>query len=935
MKKYFIILTMALAASALFSCTKEVKEDSSVVSGKVPMQFSAEGEEFGTKADIVFPNIVWDDADAIAVFDGTDVNEFTLTSGAGTVSGDFSGEAAQADLYAAIAPYSQASYSGDAFKAKIPSTQTIVGAHKVDDKGLISTAKTPGSTLNFSNQFALVKVNISRSDVVSVLLKGNNSEIICGSKHYDYENDEMTGSPEGTNVRIVYKATSEGENTVFPAGDYYMAIWPTTFSGGYTLIMTLSDGSRTAKWVNSERELGRNGGQNMGTVDTGSTFVPSTITTAAQLKMWRRVAEDYVEGEEVKLGADIDLEGFAWTPVYSFYGIFNGQDHKIYNFTIDNPSDNRIGFIRTLGSSSGQAAVLKNVIFGSEDGLSPDGSSSIALSVESSSSWSYAGIVGYAHKNSHVLNVKNYVPVSAAASVTTKHAVAGIAGAAGEAAVIESCINYADITSNAACSSTEDSAVGGVLGSTGSSDVQVLSCTNEGTIENKCVGVSCIGGVVAKSSGTGMLVDECVNEGAIKNSAASVGSTKGNWDISVGGVIGFMGNTTTVNKCSNNGRLYNTVTTNSDYDVCFGGVVGATTKNGCVIKGCSNTAEFMYADKTAFTSWLAAGGILGYSRGVITITRADDGTRTTNTGQFFQRRNHTKAFYVGGIAGYIEKQATSVVEYCTNYGRIIGSDPQTTDKVNFHGGGICGGVSTGIVRDCINEGFLIARDGNLVAWFGGIAGAKDKYATSILNCVNNGAISGYNSSASSSIGGLLAVLQPDQTTVRNCTNNGLITTGNIYTKASGNTPGEPVSFQNKDYYKGGLFGYVNAPKADVTDNVTGCVINCTLSNQTVGKDNYSGIITGQTKSTASTAYKLVFGTPSDPVMIVNSSHFEYGTGSNPATITPGDVMNTDANVKKWLMGSTSKLYDATNGSSNTDIVDFHYSIVTAAAAGIE
>jgi hypothetical protein len=46
-------------------------------------------------------------------------------------------------------------------------------------------------------------------------------------------------------------------------------------------------------------------------------------------------------------------------------------------------------------------------------------------------------------------------------------------------------------------------------------------------------------------------------------------------------------------------------------------------------------------------------------------------------------------------------------------------------------------------------------------------------------------------------------------------------------------------------------------------------------------------------------------------------------------------MNTDANVKKWLMGSTSKLYDATNGTSNTNIVDFNYSIVTAAQAGIQ
>lgn len=943
MKKIYILIALGLALAA---CQKEKKvqdEELATSVNKVQMSFNAIGE--ATKANISGSSIIWDADDKIAIFDGSETkNEFSLTSGAGNKNASFSGTAGEAATYFAVAPFeawTNLSTANSWISVNISHNQTIVGDHCVDSKALVSTASAAGTNnLEFSNQFALLKVTLERSDIMAVTLKGNDGESVAGTNHYIYAGDgapRMDLSNAGQKeVDLIYKASSSASASAFPAGDYYIAIWPTTFSKGYSIILTDENGSKAVRATSTEQVFARNGGQNASVVDNG-TFCPNVIMTADQLKTWRRLASRgaYSAGDEVKLGADIDLGGYAWEPVYQFLGIFNGQNHKIYNFSVSDSEDNRIGFIRTLGSSSGEAAVLKDVVFGSADGTTADGTSSISMSIESASSWSYAGLVGYAQKNSHILNVTTFVPVTADAALTTKHAIGGIAGSAGDNAIIESCVNYAAVTSNSACTSAEDSAVGGILGQTGNTNVQILSCTNNGTIENKCVGVSCIGGVVAKSTGTGMLVDECVNTGQIKNNAACVGSTKGNWDISVGGVIGFMGNTTTVNKCSNSGRLYNGVTTNGDYDYCFGGVVGASTKSDCVIKGCSNSAEFMYADNTAFNSFLAAGGILGYTRGTVTITKADDGTRTTNSGQFFQRRNHAHHFYIGGIAGLIEKQSSSVIEFCTNEGRIIGSDPQTTDKINFYAGGIAGSASTGIVRDCINNGFLIARDANLIAWFGGIVGGKDKYPTSVLRCVNNGAVSGYNSSGSSSIGGILSVLQPDQTEVRDCINSGLITTANVYTNASGNTSGVPVSYQNKDYYKGGLFGYVNAPKADVTDNVTGCIINCTLSNQTVGKDNYTGIITGQTKSTTSTAYKLVFGTASDPVLIVNTSKFEYGTASNPATITAGDVMNTDANVKKWLMGSTSKLYDATNGTSNTNIVDFNYSIVTAAQAGIQ
>jgi hypothetical protein len=68
---------------------------------------------------------------------------------------------------------------------------------------------------------------------------------------------------------------------------------------------------------------------------------------------------------------------------------------------------------------------------------------------------------------------------------------------------------------------------------------------------------------------------------------------------------------------------------------------------------------------------------------------------------------------------------------------------------------------------------------------------------------------------------------------------------------------------------------------------------------------------------------------------VNTTQFQYGSNATPAVITQGDVITTTALANKWLMGSSSSLYDASAGSSDTSKVDFHYSIVTAAQAGVD
>ena len=960
MKKFSLYFIIGLAATAFIACDREKdaltpdskdQEEEVVVDNKVPMVFSAVIEE--TKSNISGQFILWENTDKIAIFDGTEINQFSVgTLSDGGKSATFSGSAASAATYYAVAPYAAAtnlSTANTRISIKIPGTQTVKEGRCVDPAGLVSTAEASGTVnLSFKNQFSLVKITLTRSDVASVYLTGNNDESISGTSHYYYDGE---GAPKvdlsnagGKSVTLNYK-NAEGDEAAFPAGDYYMTIWPTTFSAGYKVILTLSDGSKTLLNTSAANiSFARNGGRDLSEIDNKSTWCPPTIMTAAQLKMWRRLVEvgAYTEGDEVRLGADIDLGGYAWTPISEYLGVFNGQNHKIYNFTISSTAD-KVGFIGTLGSSNAEEAQLKDVVFGSSNGTSYDGTSSIEIT-GATSGWTYGGIVGYAHKKTTISGVTNFIPVSAAASVTGKHAIGGISGSgnggSGNGITITGCHNYGAITDNSACETTDNSAIGGILGATDGAYTVVSSCVNHATVQNNCIGVSRIGGIVGKAWDGYCTFDGCSNEGNITNSAASVTDKSSSWDnaVGVGGICGAFTNKNQgllINKCSNSGTLTMAGSPNESYRTSYGGIIGNATYGG-TIKGCTNTGTI--TESATCNAHFCAGGIAGLinSKNIV-MTKADDGTYITNSGEIWHLKNHEDCeSYYGGIVGLMNSAAK--VEYSINNGRIV-SDPSGQQYAWIYAGGICG-AATGKILNCTNNGYLFVYASKMSALLGGICGGN-KAPSQVKDCTNNGYVSPFNSANSGSspylgssvAGGILAILKPSSTEVTNCTNTGMITTGDFYRNGSGNNPGTLRNFQNKDYYMGGLFGYVEAPTSDVVV-AEGCIVACTFGNRSLGKDNYKGIITGQTKSKGSTDYKVTFGSAGSPVMVVNTTNFQYGTDANPAVITQGDEITTNALAYKWLMGSSSSLYDATNGSSDTSKVDFNFTLATPAQAGI-
>ena len=967
MKKFFHYFIIGITAVSLLSCAKEIAnpenepvpgEEAVVVvnPNAVPMVFNATKENPDTKSNISGNSILWEDSDKIAIFDGTALNEFTASSVSGT-GASFSGSAEPVSEYYAVAPYEAAtnlSTANTRISITVPHNQVVIGSHCVDSKALVSTAVASGTTdLDFENQFALMKVKITKSNIIGVTVKGNNDESIAGSAHFYYAGD---GAPKvdlsnagQKSVNLTYKATASSSNSAFPTGDYYIVIWPKDFPSGYSVIITDEDGGISLKSTSAAQSFSRNGGQNLSTIDD-ATFCPSVIMNAAQLKMWRRLAEAgvYSEGDEVKLGADIDLAGYTWKPVTEFLGVFDGQGHKIYNFTVSSDVE-RVGFIGTLGSTNGEAAELKNVIFGSSNGSSADGSSSITAVGASSR---YVGIVGYPAKNSSISNVTNFVPITMGTDVNRgKHYTGGIAGGTASGVSISGCTNKAPIVDNSAFADFGGSAIGGISGNMGD-NVHITSCVNEGTVTNNCGDVAYIGGIAGLLISTTPVIEECSNSGKISNMAASLqelnsdntSKVGGEWQIGVGGIAGCIGNASII-KCSNSAEViqigvveesgaYARLVAGGGSEVdsrpCIGGIVGVACRTGAKILGCTNSGRPRIETNKQYCA--AMGGIVGATSNAnktctVLITKADDGTKTVNNADIDEKNSRGAqtqySCYMGGIVG-IGASSNLTISFCENNGNIFTS--QSQNQGTFRCGGIAGMVYISTLTDCVNNGRIQVHGGgtSVTAQCGGICGGSyGDYPKILQRCTNNGEIGLYKVKNGSTVGGILAEWNPKQTDVIDCISSGKITTGNM-----NSYPTDRNAQTVQDVEFGGLFGRVRSGNSAQAKVCEGCIVNCEmLVNGTSMK--YKGLLFGRHYDDK----KVTIGSSASPVMITTGAKILVGANANPESPTTVSFSNL-SDTYPYIQGASCRAYSTTDGTSDTGKLELHLSLVTPAQAGI-
>ena len=772
MKKIINVVSM-LAAVLLagVSCSQEIGVEvtpSVDKAAKVHMSFSA---GLDTKAYIVDDAAIavnWNDTDKIAVWDGTEWCEFSATSVTGNTA-VFEGEITpkggfEVTDFKAVYPYSAVTdKSAEAISISVPVAQVIPEGKAVDTSALVAVATSNAEgLLSFSQVCALVKVHL-KYPKNSVVLNGTGfaGTVVCN------DDGSIASSTARTDAVTVTSATG-----VLPgAANYYVAVLPTT---AVLTVDFVSDDSGYTGSRSTDSAFAFEQGVAKAFIQEAAITGVYNISTPAQLVA---CANNWSEGftDTVNLNADLDMDGVALTGTRNFAGVFNGNNHKIYNLVLEGDED--VCFIRNL------VGELNDLILGSSDGVNYDGKSSIVLyNTSGDGNWHYAAPIIRLKTLANIENVTNFIPVSVKAGSNVKTRISGFVGTIHSGPfTISNCTNYGAVSNNATASSTTDSYMSGILGPMDAAGT-LTNVTNRGNLVCANPYVAKIGGVCSAVYG-GSNFTNCDNYGNISfgnltlQSTTYVGGIAANGSYNytkkttmsgcdnhgtitggattakalyIGGVCGFMRNVE-LNNCDNSGA----VSTNHINNARLGGIVGSIHASG-IVTGCDNSGDVTLTQGSANTAWQGVGGVAGFSEN----TPVASITNCSNSGTVSATMNTTGAKYfrvsVGGIIGMAYTGAT--VSNNVNRGDVIAENSHASTPY-CQLGGIMGSDSDNsgacTVSGNVNYGTVTLNNGNdSYAYTGGLFG-KLNYTTSVTACkmfgnvagTNAGAVAGFNADA--------------------------------------------------------------------------------------------------------------------------------------------------------------------------------------------
>ena len=234
---------------------------------------------------------------------------------------------------------------------------------------------------------------------------------------------------------------------------------------------------------------------------------------------------EYSQGLQVKLDADIDLEGIPFTPIPSFSGSFDGGGHSIKNFVLATDGSHQ-GFFRYL-QAGGSIRNLKL-----EGRVEPDNSRCqvgglVGTSYGSIENCSFDGKVTGLNDVGGIAgeNHGSIVSCSVQGSINGKRFTGGVAGC--NTGSIKDCRNQAQVNTgisagglelqklsveNMSLTSAEDTDVVSDSGCiTGYSSGSIENCINSGAVGYPHYGYN-VGGIAGRQCG---YISGCTNEGVI------------------------------------------------------------------------------------------------------------------------------------------------------------------------------------------------------------------------------------------------------------------------------------------------------------------------------------------------------------------------------------------------------------------------------------
>ena len=224
-----------------------------------------------------------------------------------------------------------------------------------------------------------------------------------------------------------------------------------------------------------------------------------TLTTAAQLAGLATLVNsgNYFTGKTVKLGADIDLVAYQWTPIgnssYSFRGTFDGQNHTVRGMYADCQYSGLFGNIYsatvknltlqdsyTTTNQTDTGGIVAYAKYRSRIENCVVGKDVTVYSTVQDNNYNAGGVVGNCYDEVVVTGCVNWGVVYGV------YHVGGIVGYSNDALILTNCVNYGPIRGN--------SFIGGIVGYT-YDEGNVLNSANFGSV----TGSDCVGGIVGKT----------------------------------------------------------------------------------------------------------------------------------------------------------------------------------------------------------------------------------------------------------------------------------------------------------------------------------------------------------------------------------------------------------------------------------------------------
>lgn len=751
-RTYRNILALIAMTSAVACSQKEVltpSPEEELVPEIIPtvsITVGAESEGAGTKTYLEKGqdgiSVNWEEADVIAVYDNlaSESHEFRIQEG--TIEGGnatFEGEvsAGYENLWA-VYPYDAAAgkNADGTVSVTVPTAQQI-GEHNVSTGALVTVAqlKEEGG-FSFKNVCGLLAIEVTYDGVKTITIEGSN---LCGTAKVN----TATGVSEVTDGNDTITVTPKKGTEAFAKGTYYIAVLPGKTPEGtpFTVSMTRKGGYTAVKTTDKGVEIGRNGGFTFGKLDAATTTTwECHITSKEDLLAWG--ASESKNNDVVYLDADIDMDGAEWT-AKDLYGIFNGQNYKIYNLEINGTeavqTDRLLSgfFARVYGTA-------KDLVLGSSDGENYDGKSCVKLGATTKTAWSYAAGVATSMNGGTLDNIKSFSTVELTAGFEKKAKIGGIVGSiSAKNSKLLNCINYGTVINNGTTStSTVDNNRENLAGIVASCEnvagVEVTGCVNYGTIINNNPTVEFVGGIVAVTNGAFAVnggdaviikFTNCVNYG-------TVNVNKGNAP-SVGGVVGCLC-AATLDGCRNEGTVNVNVTSESK----VGGIAGKFIQSAaCSVLNCTNGKE---GDASKGTVLCVTGTANGFVGGILgNMPAAASGKLTISGCKNYADLATTNAYVaLGGFGGYWNASGCVVeMSNCDNYGNVSNTSSTDAGNNNVLGGFVghfnnaSGTVSE--VKGCTNNGTVTCSKGRAAAMFVGGFFGRAAYVT-VTSCINNG-----------------------------------------------------------------------------------------------------------------------------------------------------------------------------------------------------